>query len=40
MQIKKDTKEKKDAKKGGISFIIMAYWINVGSRGLQALLPA
>ena len=39
---KKDTKEKKDAKEKRrqkrqpepfFSFIIMAYWINVGSRG-------
>ena len=39
----KGTKGKKDAKKDGlnhfifISFIIMAYWINIGSRGWQSL---
>ena len=43
---KKDANEKKrrERKKDGInafhSFIIMAYWINIGSRGRQALLTA
>ena len=40
MNEKKDAKEKKDGIKAFFSFIIMAYWINIGSRGRYALLPA
>ena len=40
--MKKKRREKKDGLNRFIHFIIMAYWINVGSRarGRQALLPA